>query len=315
MQSVVNLKLSQFEVDVSAAVTNNVCAIYSCTDLWLDRIYTHGVEDIASVISPYDVRDCTRLKVTGCEFEWLYDGFGIRDLTDLLFAGNYFHHLRQDGFRGSGLYGGLIEDNFFTDFYPQGDVGAAGDHPDAIQLWTKNAASATHDVVIRRNKVVRGDGHQIQGTFVQQDPENPTTFTNITIEENVYIECSTNGIKVDFGDGIIIRNNILYSNPDEQSEIRVFDSDDVSVTGNRTKQISLTRCTNTTNTGNSVGSWQAITAGDDLDLSAVQALSLQTVSTSETPASDVALATVSYHDGAGDTGSVVSTSISVDIAA
>lgn len=295
-----NFTFTDLEIDLTGS--SKAIEVWTCTDVLFTNCYVHGpvsggiLDVIDNLVTGFDARTSTRLTISNCRFYRLYNGIGNNANITVTYENNHFHDIRCDGINGAAFTGAVIRGNYFTDFYPQGDVGGAGDHPDACQIFLNSANAGSSNILIENNKVVRGSGHQIQGfTCFREDVTK--SVTGITIRGNVLVGASFNGIYVAGGLNVLIEDNVLAPFPDEASNISVMNCTSPIVRNNRTPSVATTGSTGVTNTGNTTGAWTTInvtpTPGT---LTGVELLSLRTVSTSETPTKAETLATVKYTD-------------------
>lgn len=126
----------------------------------------------------------------------------LLDVTNATISDSFFHDLEIDGVRGGKVQNLLIQGNAFTNFHP-----ADGDHPDAIQLWTRNETAPSRDIVIRHNVVLRGNGKPTQGIFLRDT--NGLKFRNVEIVHNTLVGTMYAGIAVDGFENLLIRDNVL----------------------------------------------------------------------------------------------------------
>ncbi|WP_162854526.1 right-handed parallel beta-helix repeat-containing protein [Sphingobium estronivorans] len=201
--------------------------VTNSSDIHFDGIEVVGPDGAAGYQSaPFLIRGSENISVTNSEFHHLWNGISVLDSSHLNVTGNYFHDIRTDGFRGGGVSNLVVSGNYFTDFHP-----AAGDHPDAIQLWTTNTTTSAHDIVISDNIVTRGDGDVIQGIFLR-DQVGTLPYQNVTITGNMVLGGMYNGISVGHADGAKITGNTVIGLPDQKSWIRVEDSTHAVVSDN-----------------------------------------------------------------------------------
>lgn len=142
------------------------------------------------------------------------------------FIDNNIHDMQFDGIRGGGTSNLTISGNHFTDFYPK-----AGDHPDAIQLWTRATTEPTHDVTITNNVFVRGHGDKIQGIFVWNEDKIP--YKNVTITGNAIIGGMYHGISFSLGDNVVISGNLVQGFDDMNSWIMLKDATNATISDNQ----------------------------------------------------------------------------------
>ncbi|MGD9800654.1 MAG: right-handed parallel beta-helix repeat-containing protein [Parvularculaceae bacterium] len=148
-----------------------------------------------------NIRNSKRLKVRNSRIHDVFRAIAVFDSEDVAIDRNQISAVASDGVVARGAVRLSIVDNYFSDFRI---VNPQVHHPDAIQLWSRHARRANQDVVIRGNLIRRGVGDRSQGIFVKT-PEIATV--NLLIEENVIEQSMGQGIYVENGNRVIIRNN------------------------------------------------------------------------------------------------------------
>jgi hypothetical protein len=143
-------------------------------------------------------------------------GTGINHLDSqrITICGNRLREIQSDGVRGGGSSFIQITQNEFTDFRPK-----AGDHPDAIQFWTRNTKGPARDLTISGNTFVRGKGAAVQGIFVGN--ENKIPYENVLISGNRIIGGMYHGISISDGTNIKIEKNVVQGYSDMTSWIMI----------------------------------------------------------------------------------------------
>ncbi len=149
------------------------------------------------------IRDSRAVTVAGVELHDVFRGVVIFDSDSIAVTGSRFERIGSDGVAARGAVDLQVENNVFTDFTP---VDPVKWHPDAIQLWSRGASRANERVVIRGNVVRRGAGGPTQGVFIKS-PE--IASRDILVEGNTIVQSMGQGIFVQNGVGIVIRNNSL----------------------------------------------------------------------------------------------------------
>lgn len=198
------------------------------SNIQFDHLKVSGPANIGSGAesSLMQIRSSTGVTVSNSEFSNGNYAISLIDTSGTVIKGNFFHDIRTDGVRGGGNSNITISGNLFTDFYP-----AAGDHSDAIQLWTTNTSATARNIVITDNVVVRGDGRPIQGVFLR-DTFDQMPFENVTVTGNLVVGGVYNGISVDGATSGLIANNEVYGLPDQRSSIRTGKAGGVVVRDN-----------------------------------------------------------------------------------
>ncbi len=202
------------------------------SNLTLDNLKISGVPGSAAAMNAQlmIIRDSSNIQLTNSEFAYGYHGVSLLNTSFATVRGNYFHDLRTDGVRGGGNSDYTIQSNVFTNFHP-----AAGDHPDAIQLWTNNTSTSAKNILIDSNVVIRGNGVATQGIFLR-DISGSTPFQNVVVTNNVVLGGRYNGIAISGVNNGFFADNIVQSFPDQPSGIRLQASTGVVVQGNETSK-------------------------------------------------------------------------------
>lgn len=197
-------------------------------DIHFDHVEVYGPPNLgaANEIAPFGMRWNTNVSVTNSVFHDLKHGIGLGDNTGVVISGNSFEDIRTDGVRGGGNSEVLIEKNFFTNFTP-----AAGDHADAIQLWTTGRTESAEDITISGNIVLRGEGAPIQGVFIR-DQVGTLPFKDVTITNNLVLGGNYNGIAINGANGAVITGNTVAGQSGDRSWVRVDNGTDVVVKNN-----------------------------------------------------------------------------------
>lgn len=182
----------RLSVPQSTTHTQNPNTVTGSDRVMFNNVLVEGVPSADSSINLNGglmIRNSTQVSVANSEFTGLQFGLSHLDSSDVKIVGNYFHELRHDAVRGGGTSKLEISGNYITDIYP--DL-AAGDHPDGIQLWTKNVTGVTKDVKIVGNVIVRGDGAPVQGIFIRDD--RGTGFDGLVVRDNLVVGTLWHGI-------------------------------------------------------------------------------------------------------------------------
>lgn len=197
-------------------------------DIKLDNLDVHATDGPNGYdVSPLMIRNSTGVEITNSDFHHSWHGVTMLDNTDVTITNNEFYDIRTDGIRGGGISDLVVSGNVFTDFHPK-----AGDHPDAIQLWSTNQSEAAKNIVISDNMVVRGDGDAFQGIFIK-DTFGKLPFENVTISDNLIVGAMYNGIAVNGAKGLSIDGNTVSGFADQKSWLRVDNGVNTSVTNNK----------------------------------------------------------------------------------
>lgn len=150
-----------------------------------------------------NIRDSARITLRETLIHDVYRGAAVFDSDDIEISRNVILAAGSDGVVARGSVGLSILDNYFADF---SIIDMNVQHPDAIQLWSREAPRANENVIIRGNLIRRGTGDPTQGIFIKT-PEIATR--DLLIEHNVIEQSMAQGIAVENGEGVIIRNNTV----------------------------------------------------------------------------------------------------------
>jgi hypothetical protein len=236
-----NLK---FKIDPKGL--ENQVVVYESRDIHFSAVEMYGSlngnpgDDQSGLM----IRFSSNVSVENSEFHELQFGITFLESDNISANKNAFHDIRSDGIRGSGVADVEIKGNYFTDFFP-----AAGDHPDAIQLW-EGASVVSRNILIDGNVVVRGEGGMMQGVFLR-GPAG--TFEDVIISKNTVAGGMTNGIFVAGANRAEVSANTVLGTKGDTSWIRIEESGNVAVTDNQaTKYIYGTQVKGLTETGNAL---------------------------------------------------------------
>ncbi len=149
------------------------------------------------------IRDSTSVGVRDSRIHDVFRAIFVADSSAVEIRRNVILAVGSDGVAARGTIGLSVIDNYFADFR---NVDPVRFHPDAIQLWSRGAARASENIVIRGNLIRRAAGDPSQGIFIKT-PE--IAARNVIIEHNVIEQSMGQGIAVDSVDGVIIRNNTV----------------------------------------------------------------------------------------------------------
>jgi len=163
-----------------------------------------------------NIQDSQNVAVLDSEITGFMKGIKIRNGDDIVLEGNDFHSMRSDAISLSTFRNLVIEDNHFHD---RRGVPDSADHPDFIQLMSKNADVPASGLILRGNLFDIGDGDKSQSIFlnnraVSGGAGEEMFYRDFLIENNVVINAQSNGLVVGAVDGLILRNNtLLHADP------------------------------------------------------------------------------------------------------
>lgn len=229
------LSFANLDFVATASSSNFSFQVFGSNHINFDHIDVKGPANLGSgdEVSPFMIRNSSDIAVTNSEFSNVWHGISMLDNDGVTIADNFFHDIRTDGVRGGGNSNLSISNNMFTDFFP-----SAGDHPDAIQLWTTNTTETAHDIVITDNLIVRGDGAAVQGIFLRDTFDN-LPFSNVTITGNLVAGGMYNGIAIDGVNDGLIANNVVAGFADQKSWIRANNDKGLVIVDNQATAYSL----------------------------------------------------------------------------
>jgi len=161
----------------------------------------------------YKLWSTGNVRIINNEFEQL-GRCGVNSGTGILIRGNHCHDIRSEGFQSSNVTDITIEDNLFEKWKR-----ASADHPDAIQFMTAGANRGSSKIVIRHNVILCNVGDGAQGIFLR-DEVGGLPYTDLTIENNFVLgKNMANGIYVDGGKNVTVRNNTVVSPTDDSNPV------------------------------------------------------------------------------------------------
>lgn len=143
----------------------------------------------------------------------------------------------REGLDMSGVQHVLIDHNLIHSVIPNYALDsrytvANGDHPDMIQLWTRNGAGGSDDVTISNNALLLGRGMDTHGIFMWAQEET-SKFTNFVIENNLITTNNYHGISIeDMVGGIVRGNTVQQAGNTFAPSINVKDSRGIEVSDN-----------------------------------------------------------------------------------
>jgi putative hemolysin len=137
--------------------------------------------------------------------------------------------------RGGGNSNLLVTQNTFTDFHP-----AAGDHPDAMQLWTNNTTTSASNITFcGQSGGARHRRHRSRASSCVTSSAICRSRTS-TITGNMIVGARYNGIAVEHVVGGNISGNTVAGYVGETSWMRADNSDQsVTLTNNNSTSVHL----------------------------------------------------------------------------
>jgi Ca2+-binding RTX toxin-like protein len=230
------------------------------SDVTFDKINFHGSLDgnAQNDVLGLQIRDSSNVAVTNSEFQQFNRALAVGNTKGVVVTGNDVHDLRSDGFNFAQVNNVKISANTFHDFDP-----VKGDHPDAIQFWTNSTTTASTDIVISGNVIMRGEGEYTQGIFIR-DEVGTLPYERLTITDNLIVGTGWSGLRVQGAKDLTVTNNELVSlKGDYVTWMLIQNATNVVATGNSAAQISFDNSTNV------VQNNKITTAVTDLGLKAI----------------------------------------------
>jgi Ca2+-binding RTX toxin-like protein len=178
------------------------------------------------------VKESSYVTVKNSEFSDLRYALSHLKADHLTVEGNYFHTISEDGVRGGDSDNVTISQNFFTDFRRYG-----AQHVDAIQFWTNNTTATTENINISGNVIWRGSGAATAMDGISLFDENTLGYSNVTISDNFVAGTFGQGISVEYGNGIVVSDNLLVAYPDMGTSIRFIHTINGEISNNLVNNI------------------------------------------------------------------------------
>ena len=161
-------------------------------------------------------RNTQGLEIRGSLFTEWFRAAVLREIDDLVVAGNRITAIRSDGLNLVAVRRALVENNEIGDFRlsPR-----SKDHADMIQFWTNKTPRPSTEVTIRGNVLHAGTGGATHSIFMRNEEVDngragPEMFyRDVVIEDNAIANAHLHGITVGETDGLAIRRNTLVRVP------------------------------------------------------------------------------------------------------
>lgn len=201
--------------------------IFQGSDFTADNIELVGDQDRATgaLDSAIMVRNVVGVRLSGLRIAHHRNGISLLDVRNVDVIKNSITNMRVDGIRGGGVSDARISRNVIGTFNP-----ISGDHPDGIQLWSRNQKGPAENILIEGNLILRGSGTPIQGIFVTDRINLP--FRKLVIRNNLCVGTMYNGITIIGSDDATISGNSVIPLDPQTSWIRVESSRNIEVTEN-----------------------------------------------------------------------------------
>jgi Ca2+-binding RTX toxin-like protein len=208
-----------------------------------DHVKIHGSldGDVSNDVEGLAILNSKNVTVTNSEFQQLERALAIGQTDNVRVSGNFAHDLRSDGFDFAEVGNIQVLGNTFRNFSPKGL-----DHPDAIQFWTSGTKTASHDILISQNVILRGDGANTQGIFLR-DQLGTLPYQHVTITDNLVVGTGVNAIRVSGVQDLTVTNNNLVSlTGGDKTLMYVQTAGNVVATGNSAAGIAFDKVTTLT---------------------------------------------------------------------
>lgn len=202
----------KIEVATAAATING------SRNVTFDHVHVHGSLDGNAANDRYGLsfRGSSGIKITNSSFEQLTRAALFGSSSDILVQNSTFMHLRSDGIDFSGVHDVTIDGNFFGDYAP-----IEGDHPDAIQFWTRGTDVSCTDIRITNNQIQFGGAQGAQGIFMR-DETNMFPYKRVTVDNNmIYVVAGYNGLAIGNGEDVTVTNNTVISRARDRYKLRI----------------------------------------------------------------------------------------------
>jgi len=201
------------DLDLAAQPVNGSTNVFGFVVKFSDRIAfnrvaVHGFLDQIpdNDASGIQVLNSSNISVTNSTFEECGRGAAFGTVANLIVANNYVHSMRSDGFDFAAVSFVRVVDNIIHTFNP-----VTGDHPDAIQFWTQGTTTASHDILISGNLILKGEGTGgSQGIFMG-DEVGTLPFLRLTISDNFLGATGINALRLYGTDGAQVLGNTLLT--------------------------------------------------------------------------------------------------------
>lgn len=160
------------------------------------------------------VRGSSSVTIFSCLFQDVKLAAFVQRSDKVVFMRNTIAFVRE-GVNIAATANSRFSGNYFHSFYPNY---AEGDHPDAIQGWTRNETVGITDTEFASNAIITGGSRAIQGIFIrsdtEQDPDGPQVYhERLNVIGNVYFGSSVHGITMGSVRRSDIRNNAVVASP------------------------------------------------------------------------------------------------------
>lgn len=210
-----------------APLTSYAVNILGSADVDLDGLEILSAQNGIAGDDAYgvNIRDSARISVRNNNIHDVYRGVAVFDSDDVAIARNRISKVGSDGVVGRGALRLSVLHNYFFDFEI---IDMEVQHPDAIQLWSRDAQRPNEDILIRGNLIRRAAGDPSQGVFIKT---TEIATIDLKIEENLIEQSMGQGIFAENINGARIQNNTVIP-----YDFRV-DKPGVEIRGNATDAV------------------------------------------------------------------------------
>jgi Ca2+-binding RTX toxin-like protein len=240
------LTFSNLEM-VARSPANFAFIVNGSSNINFDHVSLHGSLDgnAGNDVSGLQVLNSTNVSLTNSELQQLARGMAVGTSSNITVANNYVHDMRTDGFDFAGVSYVKVVDNVLKNFTP-----AVGDHPDAIQFWTQGTTTASHDILISGNLILRSDTGGAQGIFMG-DEVGTLHFERVTVSNNLLVGTGINALRINGAKDLTLTNNelVTFSGYDK-TYILIQNADGVTATSNKSILYGWDKVTGLVTSGN-----------------------------------------------------------------
>lgn len=165
----------------------------------------------------FDISGSTGVSIENLDISHFDRGMKLNASDHVLISQNDIHDLRRTAIVGGSLSQLTIDGNHIHDETPwRWGQTPVGDHADFLALWTnpKTQSGPSADITVSNNLMEQGQGTAVLGMWLQGQPGQPGQpgqlgFTNVTIENNTFLNGNFQGITLTGVDGAKVDGNTL----------------------------------------------------------------------------------------------------------
>lgn len=157
------------------------------------------------------IQDSRDVALDGLDISQVQVGVFLNRTEGVSVRHSELHHIRTDGINFVESRDVVIENNYFHAPQPKHGANGSADHPDFIQWWGVANGKGIHNVAIRDNVMLQGEGDFTQGIFGHAALKNTNIggFTNFEVTGNFLQISHANGIVLGDVVGGVIADNVL----------------------------------------------------------------------------------------------------------